>query len=360
MFLRGDDGSELSGISFSEDPKTFNWENDKGGGTKGQFKVGDPDYLDSLNDLQLEWLGWGHALKAAEHLYDMLGDVSANTCKTIPESIPIPFSSIPNPLYLGCQIFRMGGVAVSYGILLAATIAYEVFDHKFVLATLGEDKAIYGYEFSRATYFNTKNHNEWNVRALKVIRGNMLNQHSEMKQQLQERHQDIANHVGEDIADAQNALGKAIVGAQNQLGQDIVDAQNALGNYIVDAQNANGQAIVDASNYVTEQHNKLSEWLYDSLCIMFNNSGGKCKTFIGPLKEDQSVVPVELSWPEGQPTMLERLEQIQVEVKEKDDNVKAEMKEVKEKVDNVQADMKEVKDMMSELFGLVADKLSKG
>ena len=56
---------------------------------------------------------------------------------------------------------------------------------------------------------------------------------------------------------------------QNQSGQDIVDAQNALGKYIVDAQNDNGQAVVDVSNYVTLQHNKLSQWLHDSLCIMF-------------------------------------------------------------------------------------------
>ena len=139
----------------------------------------------------------------------------------------------------------------------------------------------------------------------------MKNQHMEMKRQLQERHKDIANHVGEDIADAQNASGHAIVEAQNDLGQGIVDAQNALGNYIVDAQNANGQAIVDASNYITLQHNTLSQWLHSNLCLLYQALNGTCSEFIGPLEEDQVFIPVELSWPEGQPTMAERLEQIQ-------------------------------------------------
>merc|ERR1712194_240431 len=74
--------------------------------------------------------------------------------------------------------------------------------------------------------------------------------------------------------------------------------------------NANGKAIVDASNYITSQHNKLSQWLHESLCVMFVKAGGRCITLIGPLEEDQSVIPVELYWPEGQPTVFERLEQV--------------------------------------------------
>ena len=38
---------------------------------------------------------------------------------------------------------------------------------------------------------------------------------------------------------------------------------------------------------------------------MFEKYGGTCKVFIGPLEENQAVLPVELYWPEGQPTLLE-------------------------------------------------------
>lgn len=163
-------------------------------------------------------------------------------------------------------------------------------------ATLGADAAIYGYEYSQATYINTKRYDDFNVKALKAIRDNMSNQHKDMKRQLQERHEDIANHVGQDIADAQNALGKDIVDAQNQLGQGIVDAQNAPGNHIVNAQNDNDELIVKTSNYITLQHNKLSQWLNESSCVMFEKYGDECNTLLGPLEEDQVVVPVELVW----------------------------------------------------------------
>merc|ERR1712051_665674 len=144
------------------------------------------------------------------------------------------------------------------------------------------------------------------------MRTNMKGQHTEMKRQLQVRHMEIANHVGEDIADAQNALGSAIISAQNMLGQDIVSAQNALGELVVTAQNANGKAIVDAQNYITAQHNKLSQWFRESLCsLAASDNDVVCDSFIGPLEENQSFIPLRFYRPEGHPTIIDRLEQIQ-------------------------------------------------
>ena len=93
-----------------------------------------------------------------------------------------------------------------------------------------------------------------------------------MKHQPQERHKDIANHVGEDIASAQNALGKVIVETQNQLRQGIVDTQDTLANHSVDAHDANRELIVETSNYITKQHNTLSQWLYSSLLLIFKKN----------------------------------------------------------------------------------------
>ena len=106
-------------------------------------------------------------------------------------------------------------------------------------------------------------------------------------------------------------LKKVIVDAQNQLERGIFDAQNALENHTVGAQNAKGELTVDNRNYIMLQHNKLSQWLYEKLSIIFDNIGGKSKTFMGSLKEHQPVVPVQLHWTEDQPTVFERLEQIQ-------------------------------------------------
>ena len=69
--------------------------------------------------------------------------------------------------------------------------------------------------------------------------------------------------------------------------------------------------IIDASNYVTEQHNALSEWLYDNLCIIYKASGGSCESVIGPLQENQAHIPMQLYWPEGQPSIMEKIDLIQ-------------------------------------------------
>ena len=271
----------------------------------------EPDHEASLGPLQDGWLSAGHILATAEHVYEFSTMLMSATCEINPENICVGIGCVNNPVRVACEASGTIFIGIAYGVLVAATVAFQATDHVYEKATLGADAAIYGYEYSQATYINTKRYSAFNIKALTAIRDNMLHQHKEMKRQLQERHKDIANHVGQDIADAQNALGEAIVDAQNQLGQGIVDAQNTLGNYIVNAQNANGELIVETSNYITLQHNKLSQWLHNSLCIMFEKDGGKCNTLIGPLEEDQVVVPVELVWPENQPTILERLEQIQ-------------------------------------------------
>ena len=68
---------------------------------------------------------------------------------------------------------------------------------------------------------------------------------------------------------------------------------------------------IDASNYVTKQHNALSEWLFENLCIIYKASGGSCESVIGPLQENQAHIPMQLYWPEGQPTIMEKIHLIQ-------------------------------------------------
>jgi hypothetical protein len=87
---------------------------------------------------------------------------------------------------------------LSNAVITGLTIAHDVLDDVF--GSIGVNEAYYDYYYSRATYHNTKNHNEWHVNALEAIRVNMKDQHMQMKQQLQERHKDIANHVGQDVS----------------------------------------------------------------------------------------------------------------------------------------------------------------
>ena len=58
------------------------------------------------------------------------------------------------------------------------------------------------------------------------------------------------------------------------------------------------------------QHNVLGEWLHTNLCTIYKALDGSCDREVGPLNEDQAFVPMQLHWPEGQPNIVQRLEEL--------------------------------------------------
>ena len=131
--------------------------------------------------------------------------------------------------------------------------------------------------------------------------------------------------------------------------------------------------ITETSNYITKQHNELSEWLHENLCLIYAASGGSCDRFIGPLTENQAHIPMQFYWPEGQPTLIDRLEQFQTNlplagpndlvVDDKDgsskgmgksmddlkaikDDLDALSNDMQHKVDTLKDEMREMKDEM--------------
>ena len=147
--------------------------------------------------------------------------------------------------------------------------------------------------------------------------------------------------------------------------------------------------ITETSNYITKQHNELSEWLHENLCLIYAASGGSCERFIGPLTENQAHIPMQFYWPEGQPTLIDRLEQFQTNLplagpndlvvddkdgcskgmgKSRNDLVKDDLdaltNEVQEKndaietkVDTLKDEMREMKDEMKEEMREMKDEM---
>eukprot|EP00584_Thalassiosira_punctigera_P027883 CAMPEP_0172576342 /NCGR_PEP_ID=MMETSP1067-20121228/137666_1 /TAXON_ID=265564 ORGANISM="Thalassiosira punctigera, Strain Tpunct2005C2" /NCGR_SAMPLE_ID=MMETSP1067 /ASSEMBLY_ACC=CAM_ASM_000444 /LENGTH=2652 /DNA_ID=CAMNT_0013369009 /DNA_START=2375 /DNA_END=10333 /DNA_ORIENTATION=- len=252
---------------------------------------------EGLQGLQKAWLVLQHALKMFQHIFDSMSFHYEN-CDTMPDSICVPVimgqgGCITNPATFICKGVAFTIRAYSYVVLVGLDIAYEAVNHEFEIATLGPDDAIYGKEYSTATHTDLQSHVDWSVKSLKNINQNILNQHNSMRQHLQKRHFAMETNIGQDIFDAQNALGQAIV----------------------DAQNANGQEIVDARNAMSDQHNQMLTWMHDKfpqrICQVYQASGGDCTSFIGPLEEGQTHVPMELYWPEGQLSLMGKLQQIE-------------------------------------------------
>ena len=191
--------------------------------------------------------------------------------------------------------------------------------------------------------------------------------------------------------------------AQNALGQGIVDSQNALGQGIVGELYLHSISMFvdfsaqihrftmhkyllircvthsfysDSQNYITLQHNVLGEWLHTNLCVIYEALDGSCSREIGPLQEDQVFIPMQLHWPEGQPNIVQRLEQVQSAIftstedengaNEKNGNVSnitranvysGDLEAVKNKVDALSSDMKGMQDKVDALSSDVQGKV---
>ena len=150
-----------------------------------------------------------HVLAGTEHVFDFMGALDDKISDTTPESPCIGVG-----LALGCttnfvkfvkNVMNSVAYVVSYAILTATTISFQVVDDVFEIATLGAhhwnhiltfqlkknkpnhffptgpDQAIYGYYYSRANYLNIKGYSDENRKALVVINDNMKKQHTDMK-----------------------------------------------------------------------------------------------------------------------------------------------------------------------------------
>ena len=117
-----------------------------------------------------------------------------------PDNFCAGIACIPNFSLIACAIGKLVLIPIAYAVLFGSIIAHQALDHRFEKQTLGPAEAIYGYEYSKATYLNTKQHIEWNADALTTMNEHMWNQHDKMMTQLQEHHKDMTNHLGNDVS----------------------------------------------------------------------------------------------------------------------------------------------------------------
>ena len=78
-----------------------------------------------------------------------------------------------------------------------------------------------------------------------------------------------------------------------------------------------------------------------------------CEVSVGPLEENQSLIPVEFHLPEGHLTAMERLEgkveAIQEATKDTKD-IKNEIRDLKDEMKDIKDEMKDIKDMIFSLL----------
>ena len=99
-----------------------------------------------LGELERDQQNLGHALVAAEHVWEYANDYSNTMCDGLGANPYCAGASwglacFPNPARIVCGIANMLGKSLSYAILAAVTIASQAVDN--ALETLGEHYSLY-------------------------------------------------------------------------------------------------------------------------------------------------------------------------------------------------------------------------
>ena len=93
--------------------------------------------------MQQTWLDLGHALTAAEHIYDFTEEFGEGVCELLGDYFPcngagVGIICIPNGPKFICKHAKLLLMSIGFAVLTAATIAYQVVDGDYEIATLGE------------------------------------------------------------------------------------------------------------------------------------------------------------------------------------------------------------------------------
>lgn len=138
-----------------------------------------------------------------------------STCLKIANTF---FLAILNPLYaskigcdvssaLFCHVFGDTAKYIAYGLYFGAKIAAKALDIAVYHATYNAAMDEVNFEYTKATHDNVAVQFEWNKKALETVNKNLLEQHIQMRSELQDRHQDVANDVNQFTTCMSNYLG---------------------------------------------------------------------------------------------------------------------------------------------------------
>ena len=96
----------------------------------------------SVSDLERTWLNVGHILKAAEILFEFVGSLEDKIADAIPDNPCVGASfaivCVPNPAFYVAKIINIVMYGISFALLTAANIAFQVVDDQFTMDTVGE------------------------------------------------------------------------------------------------------------------------------------------------------------------------------------------------------------------------------
>ena len=311
-------------------------------------------------------LNWGH---------QYVKENTIATCESVLYIVCVPVilgngGCLVLPTKAICTAFQVAIYAILNALSIAAEIAYRAlhytYDYKvnqsicmpiayqFCLSlscimpslfatknqTLGPAETLDGYEYSKAIYNRLTEVSDWNYEALQVINGNIGTQHTEMREDLQDRHQEMTTDIIEFLEIATNTLGNQF-NLQNEWLDEIlcqIYIQAGADSCEGDGESLLGMAIKWPENPtpVWEKFDKKLDEYMDSIQKSLAANG---------MKWDGVVTDRML---ETEPEM-NHLDSILKEVKDEMNVHQSKVESVEAKVDELSADIKQMKQMMSKI-----------
>jgi len=142
---------------------------------------------EDLVKLQKELSNLKQALFAFKSATAFANDYINLGCNMIPENFCAGFC-VYNPGEGICFIMALVTMVIQHVVVLALQITFDMVNRDIGSRTLGVNQAIYGYEYSKATYQNVKALKKWQFESLSKINKVIEVQHTSMREHLQERH----------------------------------------------------------------------------------------------------------------------------------------------------------------------------
>jgi hypothetical protein len=234
--------------------------------------------LDEIKPLILKLKNW---LATSEYAQRITTKIQGITCKKIQindEVIKNHAGSVP---YIGdalkaqvtnivafietaCERFKTMLLNRWNELLKGAEMAKNELEKTEAKEVISEPEKIDGYIYAHQTYQSMKDSQGWTHTALQTINRNIVTQHSEMRQHLQDRHQDMTNDLVEFLERSTNILGN--------------------------------------------EFNKQNDWLKKILCQIYTQAGATSCDGYGPSLSDLVV-----EWPEDHNTMWSKMEHLEAQ-----------------------------------------------
>jgi gas vesicle protein len=218
-----------------------------------------------LDEMQDALIGLRHAFSVADELWELIkGD---NPCLLVPEDVCA--LGICVPLRVPCNIIRQIAVLSAYFVRAAMKLCLEIVESSFEIQSSrpsdGADESLR----IEAIFDNLKSFDSWTTVALETVNKNMVTQHTEMRNQLQDRHEDMVDDINNWTKDVGNYLGNYTKKVTTTLG----DHHQSLSDKLTKIEEAVNKGLaamkVNSTRMLTDNHDKDNDGQAPKLSCAF-------------------------------------------------------------------------------------------